>query len=360
MRAILLLSAVLCSLVGARLAQACTGIRLKPGDGSIIAARTMEFAADLRSNIVVIPRRYDYQGTAPGNKPGLKWTTRYGVAGANGFDLPLIVDGLNERGLAVGVFYFPGYAQYQSVSPAELNRALGPWELPTYLLTTCASVDEALAALDGVRVGAAIEDHLGFAPPCHYLINDSLGRCVVVEYVDGKLKTYDNVLGVMSNSPTFDWHLTNLRNYVNLTVTNVPPVAIGDLKLSGFGQGTGTLGLPGDFTPPSRFVRAAFFSQSALPVATAQEGVEQAFHLLNQFDIPKGIARGQEDGHTVADYTLWTSAADLTNRRYYFHTFDSRRIRMVDLDRLDFDSRRIATIPMSGGEVIEDVSPTAK
>ena len=119
------------------------------------------------------------------------------------------------------------------------------------------------------------------------------------------------------------------------------------------------LGLPGDFTPPSRFIRAVAFSQSALPVATAHEGVLQAFHILNQFDIPKGAARGMDHGKEIADYTLWTSVSDLTNRRYHFRTFDNSRIRMIDLERVNLDAKEIKTISMAGQEVIEDLSGKA-
>jgi choloylglycine hydrolase len=139
-------------------------------------------------------------------------------------------------------------------------------------------------------------------------------------------------------------------------VNNVPPVAIAEIKVPGFGQGSGMLGLPGDFTPPSRFVRAVAFSQSALPVATAHDGVLQAFHILNQFDIPKGAARGMDNGKAVADYTLWTSVSDLKNLRYHFRTFDNSRIRMIDLKKMDLDAKEIKTISMAGKEVIEDVS----
>ena len=164
----------------------------------------------------------------------------------------------------------------------------------------------------------------------------------------------------MTNSPTFDWHMTNLSNYVNLTVTNVPTVDVGGKEIKGLGQGSGMLGMPGDFTPPSRFVRAVAFSKSALPVETAREGVLQAFHILNQFDIPKGAARGLEHGKEVADYTLWTSASDLKNLRYHFRTFDNSRIRMIDLKAVDFDAKEIRTISMKGEEQIEDVTSTAK
>ena len=120
------------------------------------------------------------------------------------------------------------------------------------------------------------------------------------------------------------------------------------------------LGLPGDFTPPSRFVRAVAFSKTALPVPDAKAGVLQAFHILNQFDIPKGAARGHEQGQEVADYTLWTSASDLKNRRYFIRTFQNSRIRMVDLNSLNLNAPEIKTISIKGEEEIEDLSGKAK
>jgi choloylglycine hydrolase len=339
---------------------ACTGIRIKPQDGSVIFARTLEFADDLHSNVIVVPRNTDCVGTAPGDKPGMHWKSKYGAVGTNAFDIPCIIDGLNEKGLAVGLFYFPGYAKYQEFKEKDFDKALAPWELGVYLLGSCANVKEAVEAAKNVRVGESIQKNMGFVPPCHYILNDAGGKCAVLEYVGGELKIHENPLGVMTNSPTFDWHLTNLRNYVNLTVTNVPPVDVSGIKIPGFGQGSGMLGLPGDFTPPSRFVRAVAFSQSALPVATADEGILQVFHILNQFDIPKGSARGVEGGREVADYTLWTGASDLKNLRYYFRTFENSRIRMIDLKKVDFDAKEIKSISMAGKEDIEDMSSQAK
>ena len=278
------------------------------------------------------------------------------MVGANGFGVPVIVDGLNEKGLGIGIFYFPGYAKYQEVKEDDAGKAIAPWELPLYLLGTCANVQEAVHAVKTFASATWSSTTWASCRPATTFVSDAGGRCVVLEYVGGELKIHDNPLGVMSNSPTFDWHLTNLRNYVNLTVTNVPPVDIAGIKLAGLGQGSGMLGLPGDFTPPSRFVRAVAFSQSALPVATAREGVLQAFHILNQFDIPKGAARGVEHGKAVADYTLWTSVSDLKNLRYHFRTFDNSRIRMIDLKKMDLDAKEIKTFSMAGPEVIEDLS----
>ena len=161
-----------------------------------------------------------------------------------------------------------------------------------YLLGTCADVKEAVGAAAAVRVGAVIQKNMGFVPPCHYIVHDAAGQCVVLEYIDGELKVHDDPLGVVTNSPTFDWHVTNLRNYVNLSVTNVPPVELAGIKFLGLGQGSGMLGLPGDFTPPSRFVRAVAFSRRPCPWQRPAKASCKRSIILNQFDIPKGAARG--------------------------------------------------------------------
>jgi choloylglycine hydrolase len=335
---------------------ACTGMTLKPRDGSRIFGRTLEFAIDMQSNLIVVPRGQAFVGSTPQGKPGKRWTTKYGVVGMNAFGMAATLDGMNERGLAVGLFYFPNYAGYQTVGEADVERALAPWEFGLFLLSTCATVDEATAAAESVLVGAVVQADMGMVPPAHFIVSDAAGGCVVLEHVDGALKVHSNPLGVMSNSPTFDWHLTNLGNYVNLTVNNVPPLKLDGTPIAAFGQGSGLRGLPGDFTPPSRFVRAVAFSQSALPAETAHDGVLQAFHLLNQFDIPKGAVRGSEGSQPTAEYTLWTSVADLTNRRYHFRTFADSRLRMVDLAKLNFAAPEIRTISLQGHEQIEDVS----
>jgi choloylglycine hydrolase len=346
--------------VGPSAAPACTGITIKPKDGSLIFARTLEFALDINSNVIIVPRGKEYVGSTPAEKPGLRWKTKYGMAGMNAFDMPVIVDGLNEKGLHVGLFYFPGFAKYQEIKAEEAGKALAPWELGVFLLGTCSDVKEAVAAARDVRVGEVVQKDMGFVPPVHYIVTDAKGKSVVLEYTGGELMVHDNPFGVMSNSPPFDWHMTNLSNYVNMTVSNVPKIEVGGKEVRGLGQGSGMLGIPGDFTPPSRFVRAVAFSKSALPVDTAKEGVLQAFHILNQFDIPKGATRGVDHGKEVADYTLWTTAADLKNLRYYFRTYDNSKIRMIDLKSADLDAKEIKTIPIRSKEEIEDITKSGK
>ncbi len=247
-----------------------------------------------------------------------------------------------KRGSTSGCSIFPASPSIRRSRLTALGRQLAPWELGTFLLGTCADVKEAVAAASNVRVGEVVQKDMGFVPGVHYILTDASGKSVVLEYVGGELKVHENPLGGHDERSDIRLaHDESPGNYVNLSVTNVPEVDFGGDEIKGFGQGSGMLGIPGDFTPPSRFVRAVAFSKSALPVKTARDGVLQVFHILNQFDIPKGAARGVDHGKVVADYTLWTSAADLKNLRYHFRTFDDSRVRMVDLRTLDFDAKEI-------------------
>ena len=191
-------------------------------------------------------------------------------------------------------------------------------------------------------------------------MQDASGASIVIEYLDGKLNVFENPLGVLTNSPAFDWHMTNLRNYINFSLTNVPPVKVESITLQPTGMGTGMLGMPGDFTPPSRFVRAVAFSQSVLPSKTGHDAIIEAFHILNQFDIPKGSAREHakdEHGNVVADYTLWTSAIDLKAKQYFFRTYDNSEIRMIDLMKMNLDAKDIVKISIEGDERIRPINP---
>ena len=253
---LLALAGALVILAAVPRSEACTGIELRPLDGSVLSGRTLEFALDLESSALHVPRGLAYAGSTPDGTAGLKWTTRFAAVGANAVGLPQYTDGLNERGLGVGLFYFPGYAKYQEVTAAAAGKVLAPWELGTYLLTTCETVDEAIKAAGEVVVAAVELEKMGFVPPVHYIVRDASGRSAVLEHIDGRLTVHENPIGVITNSPTFDWHLTNVRNYLNLSAVDVGPMEIGKLELAPFGRGSGLHGLPGDFTPPSRFIRA--------------------------------------------------------------------------------------------------------
>lgn len=344
-------------------AEACTGITLKAEDGSTVFARTMELGGGLLEwGLVVVPRGTAYAGTTPSGKPGVKWTAKYAFTGVNPSGVPFVADGLNEAGLAVGTFMFANYAEYQKVTERDADKTLAPFELVTWMLTNFATAAEVKEGLARVKVAAAPFDAPGWvgASPFHWIVVDESGAAVVVEYVRGELTVHDDPLGVITNAPTFDWHVTNLKGYVNLTPQDPPAAALGALSLTSFGHGSGMRGLPGDFTPPSRFVRAAFLKSAVVPGKTADETVLRAFHVLNQFDIPLGAVRGSgPEGQPIYEQTDWTSAADLKNRRYYVHTIDTRRIHVIDLMRAPRDGAAPIYVPLPTEEVFEDLTPPA-
>lgn len=347
-----------CVLLFSMQTAACTGIRLTAQDGTTVYARTLELGGSLNSNILVVPRGFAYVGETSTGTPGLRWTTKYAFVGPNAEGLPYVCDGMNEKGLAVGLFLFPGTAGYQKVDASNASRAIASYQLAAYLLGKCATLDEAMDAVKDVTVGLSGRQLPDALQQLHYAVTDAQGNSGVIEYVGGKLHVYRNPLGVITNSPTFDWHQTNLRNYVNLSPDNSKPIVEDGEVLTGFGQGTGMLGLPGDFTPPSRFVRAVAFTQTATPTDNAQQCVQQAFHILNQFDLPRGAIREKDNGKTAVEFTNWTTAADLKHLRYYFNTYKSRVIRMVDLNKLDLNAKNTKTISMGQEETVEDLSRT--
>ena len=355
------LAILACSLFFAKPAPACTSIRLRASDGTVVYARTMEFAIVTNSAVMMVPRGYARTGTTPEGENGLKWTSKYASVGVNnGGDMPFLVDGVNEKGLAIGLLYFPGTVGYMKYHAAEASKTVAPWEVGSWILENFATVEEVKQGMGSITVPAVVVKQMDFVPPLHYVVNDASGKSIAIEYVEEKLYVHDDPLGVMTNSPSFDWQMTNLRNYVNFSIVNVPPVKVGGLTLTGFGQGTGMLGMPGDFTPPSRFVRAVAFSASALPAKTGEEAVLEAFHLMNNFDIPNGVSRqGKKDehGNIVADYTVWTSAADLKAKRYYFRTYENSQIRSVDLMKMPLDAKTITTFSMTAPEVIKSLNP---
>lgn len=307
----------------------CTGIQLIADDGAAIGARTMEFGKNLESNIAIVPTgtSYDDKKTR-GNMP---WTARYGAVGANAYDTALLIEGINEKGLSAGAFFFPGYASYTPISKVKGGQALAPVDLVSWILTTCATLEDVSKQLPSIPV-ADFSETSGDSPlPLHFLVRAPHGHSIVIEYTnEGTLDIYDNEIGVFTNSPPFDWHVANLNNYVNLSPRNVKESNALPVSLNQIGQGSGLLGIPGDFTPPSRFVRAAFYAASAFPGTKASDAVNQVFHVLNLFDIPFGTIRSDEE-KSKDEITEWTTASDMKNLVFYIKTHGNQQVRYVDV-----------------------------
>jgi choloylglycine hydrolase len=361
-RAGVTLAAVAIFALVAQQVSACTGIMLKMKDGAIVHGRTLEFGVMVDTSIAVIPRGYQFTGQAP-NGDGLKYTVKYGAVGTVAFGNPRLLDGVNEAGLAAGSFYFPTFAEYATVTPDNQSKALSAADFPNWVLTQFGSVDEVRKAVESgsVLIAPTVLEGWGpVAPPFHYVVYDKTGASVVIEPIGGKLVANDNPLGVLTNSPSFDWHMTNLRNYIALNPRNVPPVKIDGETFKALGQGTGMLGLPGDFSPPSRFIRATVFAATAIPADNADKGIDQVFHILNNFDIPVGVARDVEKGVIYSDYTLMTVARDPQGQRYYYKTYDDQTIRMVDLKTFDLNAKTILQVSTKSEQPVVNMSAKLK
>ena len=302
-RNLLLGMAAVCG--GSFQAVACTGIALTAADGSYVQSRTIEWARGvLQSEYVVIPRGQWLRSFTPLGADGMTFTAKYGVVGLSVVQKEFIAEGINEAGLSAGLFFFPQYGGYEPYEPAQNDRTLADLQFVAWVLTQFSTVDEVKAAVGGVRIVA-------------------LEKTSVVQ-----------------------WQLTNLNNYVNLYPGDAPVRRLDGVTLRPTGGNSGFLGLPGDATPPSRFVRAAFYRATAPQRATGFETVQQCFHLLNNFDIPIGIEHPEGECPDIPSATQWTSAIDLTNRRVYYKTAYNNTIRCIDLAGIDFGKTAYQSHPL--------------
>ena len=335
-----LLLGVAAMLGGIHASVACTGISLTAADGSYIQARTIEWAYGvLKSEYVIIPRGEQLQSYTPTGANDIKFKARYGVVGLAVVEKEFIAEGINEMGLSAGLFFFPRYGSYESYESIDNPRTLADLQVVQWMLTQCASIDEVKEAVKHVRIVA-----LEKTAVVHWRIGDPTGRQVVMEIVDGKVNFYENEVGVLTNAPGYNWQVTNLENYVNLRPGSAQSYKLGGVTLEPNGGSTAMHGLPGDFTPPSRFVRAAFFRNTAPQRATGVDTVLEAFHLLNNFDVPIAIENPTE--HNLPSATQWTSAIDLSSRTVYYKTAYNSTIRSISLANIDFSKVKYASYPL--------------
>ena len=300
--------------------EACTGITLTTKDNSMILARTIEWGgSDLNSQYVVVPRGYEQYSYIPGGeRSGMKFTARYGYIGLSVEQKEFVAEGLNEAGLSAGLFYFPGYGRYEDYDSKLKDSSIADLQLVSWILGNFSTVDEAMKAIKKIHI-VPIDPR---ASTVHWRMADT-------------------------NSPGFDWHMTNLNNYINLYPGTTNPRTLGNIKLSSFGAGSGFLGIPGDVTPPSRFIRAAFYQTSSPQKETAIEAVIQSFHILNNFDIPIGIEFSESETPTdIPSATQWTSSTDLTHRVIYYRTMYNSDIRCIDLKAIDFNRVKYQAVPL--------------
>lgn len=315
---------------------ACTDFILKAQDGTFLVTRSLEFGMDLKSNLVSSPRGRQFNELTTDNKPAANWKAKYGYLYVDALNQPITSDGLNEKGLAFEYLYLPGETQYQSIPAGKESQAIPYFHFGDWILSNFATVDEVRTALADKYIYQAYLPTLGkLSFPLHAAVYDASGKGIIIEFIKGEIKIYDSV-NIMTNDPTYDWQVANLRNFLNLSPVNPKPVTVDGIVYNITGQGAGMVGLPGDVSPPSRFVKTKFMLSVVTPVANASELLNQAQHIINNVDIPDGLARSVDNGKTTSDTTEWVVFKDLTHKVFYFRTYNDLTIRKVDMNKIDF------------------------
>ena len=258
---------------------------------------------------------------------------------------PLYFDAMNEKGLAMAGLNFVGNARYAGVKEGKENVA--QFEFIPWVLGKCACVAEARKLLDRINLtDTAFSDRL---PPAqlHWIIADRQEAITVESMADG-LHIWDNPVGVLTNNPPFDRQLFRLNDFMHLSPKQPENAFAPGMDLTHYSRGMGALGLPGDLSSQSRFVRAAFVKSHSKSAQTEEESVSQFFHILGSVDQQRGCC----DVGGEYEITLYTSCCNTDKGIYYYTTYDNSRISAVDMHREDLDGRQVKRYPLVRGTQI--------
>ncbi len=351
----------------------CTSLSYKDAAGNVYYGRTLELTVDLPYQAVYLPVGVPLTSKVGSDQP-VAFASRHAfiaitmpdrvpteAAPVTIADLK-VLEGLNDQGLTFSVLSYPAAASDKQAA-LDVTRSvlsvsdLGAWALGQF--ATVAEVKAALAAQQLALVPLAILG--GVTSPFHYVLHDRTGAAIVVEFDHGEMHVYDNPVGVMTNGPRFDWHLTNLDNYTFLTNVDTPTSTFGGYKASQPDSGIATAGLPASNTSVGRFVRAVFYAQFTEKAATPDEAVQTLAHILNNFDRPRGLTidypqggeshlevKGLDDGGKAAyatEFTSWTSMSDLERQRLWVRDYKSMNFASFDLAKFA-DRKEPAVIPL--------------
>ena len=253
---------------------------------------------------------------------------------------PLYYDATNEMGLSMAGLNFPGNADYKPEIPEKDN--ITPFEFIPWILGQCSTVKDAKTLLD--RINLLEEPYSDKLPlsPLHWMISDRESS-ITVESVKEGLKVYDNPVGVLTNNPTFDMQLFHLNNYMNLS-TQKPENCFSDkVKLVRYSNGMGALGMPGDWSSQSRFVKATFTKLNSVCGDSEPENVSQFFHILSSVEHQRGCV---DMGNNLYEITLYSSCCNTDKGIYYYRTYENSQITAVDMHREDLEGEKVITYPL--------------
>lgn len=305
--------------------------------------RTLDYEVSYGEEVVVTPRNFPFHFRHMG---GL--SSHYAIIGMATVagDYPLYYDATNEKGLSMAGLNFPGNADYKPLAEGKDNVAT--FELIPWLLGQCATVEEAKAYL--ARMNLA---NTPFSPqfpvsPLHWIIADR-DCAITVESVREGIRIYDNPVGILTNNPPFDYQMTNLTNFMSLS-TEPPENHFSDqLDLTPYSRGMGMLGMPGDLSSASRFVRVAFTKLHSVSGTSESESISQFFHILGSVAQQRGCVHMGEGKYEI---TIYTSCCNTDRGIYYYTTYENSQITGVDLHREDLNGQQLSRYPLITGQQI--------
>ncbi len=301
-------------------------------DGAHYFGRNLDVEGSYREGVVITPRKFPLA-----YRYATEQKEHYAMIGmatvVDGY--PLYFDATNEMGLSVAGLNFPGNAQYGVYTERKVNIA--PFELTPYILSQCASTVEAEALLLGANLV-----HLAFrqdipVTPLHWMISDA-DRSVVLECTEDGIHVYENPFGVLTNSPPFPFHKENLHRYMGLHEGLEENTLSEELPLENISLGFGAMGLPGDFSSISRFVKAVFVKEKSLHSDTEQGATAQFFRILQAVAMPKGCVLMKNGAY---EYTRYSSCCHTRKQDYYYQTYDDFTLHRVSLREHDLQSRTL-------------------
>lgn len=309
--------------------------------------RNLDLEYSFGEQLVITPRRYPFFWSREG-----KTQEHYAMIGMGAAEpsYPLYAEAVNEKGLGMAGLNFPGNACYQPYRENMKNAA--SFELIPWILSRCATVREAEEQIRNLNVtDESFAEHMPPAP-LHWMLADR-ERAIVLEAVKEGLKVYENPVGVLTNNPPFDFQLANLCNYMNLTARPPENRFAGELRLTSYGQGMGAIGLPGDASPASRFVRAAFMKENSVCGQEEADNVTQFFHILDQVSMIRGAVVTAEGKYDITAYSCCVNA---DRGIYYYKTYENSQIQAVDLRREDLNREDLIRYPLEREQKIRYIN----
>lgn len=326
----------------------CCDFVLRQHD-DVVVGRSMEFGIKMDSKIRVVPAGIRGMSKIEGGPLGMTWVGKYAYFGMSALGMNIIADGMNEKGLSIGALWFPD-TEYPTMYSKVGRPEIALVDLSDWILAMFSSVEEVASALNEVYIIPTKVPGVSTIPPLHFSVHDSRGESIVIEFSASKMHVYKNEVGVLTNAPSFPWHVTNLRNYISLQPQNTVKKQFGEYTAKATGQGTGMFGVPGDWTPPSRFIRMATFID-ALKIPKEKGATQVAsWHILNTVDIPYGCVRSSEG----IDYTQWACVKDLQKGVMQYRTYRDQSLKTVRLhELLKKNAKVVQMLPMYGETITE-------